>query len=250
MNRKARRHHLAGTMVLALLTLALPGGSAIAVDAAPAQVSVTYPPDAVVFGKKLNEWSAEWWQYILATPSNPNPLQDPTGNFCTLVQHGPVWFLAGVISGSQGIVRTCSIPEGTALLFPILNIVDINTASQQVDELRAEIKGCMDAATDLLLVVDGKNIPVQAGFRERSVAFVAVLPPSGVPTVPPTPPGIYSPAVDDGFYVMLRPLSVGQHTVRFTGATPGCNYPPTNFHVDPFSVDVTYQLKVEPVTLK
>ena len=207
--------------------------------------------NAQVYGKKMSEWSAEWWQYILSTPQNPNPLFDTTGGYCTIVQHGPVWFLEGAIRGAGGVIRQCSIPEGKALFFPLLNLVDVNVASQPVSELRAEIAGCLDAATDLSLVVDGQPMPPKLlkRSRVRSVPFAVVLPPDGVPTDPPTPPGIYSPAVDDGYYVMLNPLPVGTHTLRFTGASPGCDYPPTQFHLEPFSVDVTYQLTVVPVSL-
>lgn len=204
-----------------------------------------------VYGKKMNQWSAEWWQYILSTPQNPNPLLDTTGGYCTIVQHGPVWFLEGAIRGAGDVIRTCSIPEGKALFFPLLNLVDINTTNQPVSELRAEIAGCLDAATDITLEVDGQAISSKALSQSRvlSIPFAAVLPADGVPTDPPAPAGIYSPAIDDGYYVMLKPLAVGQHTLHFTGSSPGCSYAPTSFHVDPFSLDVTYQLTIEPVSL-
>jgi hypothetical protein len=56
--------------------------------------------------------------------------------------------------------------------------------------------------------------------------------------------GTYSPAIDDGFYVTLAPLGVGQHTIHVTGATAGCPLQPA------FSVDVTYHLTVVPVDLR
>ena len=213
--------------------------------------SLLYPINQEVYGKKMNEWSAEWWQYILSTPTNPNPLLDKEGGYCTIVQHGPVWFLEGTIIGAGDVIRTCSLPEGKALFFPLVNGVDVNTADQPVWELRAEVAGCMDHAFNLSLKVDGHAIPSRELMRSRvrSIPFVAVFPADGVPTTPPTPAGIYSPAVDDGYYVMLRPLPVGTHTLHFTGASPGCDYPPTNMHIDPISVDVTYQLTVVPVTL-
>ena len=204
----------------------------------------------------MNEWSANWWQYILSIPSDTNPLLDRTGNNCTLVQHGPVWFFEG-LTGVDGppnpvATRTCSIPENTTLFFPLINIVDINVTNQPAAELRGEIAGCLDAANSLSLAVDGQVISSKdlSRLRVRSVPFVAVLPAGGVPTIPPTPAGIYSPAVDDGYYAMLRPLSVGQHTVHFTGATPGCDYAPTNFHIDGWNLDVTYNLTVVPATIK
>ena len=220
--------------------------------------NLLYPPDAVVFGKKMNEWSAEWWQYILSTPSNPNPLLDLTGNNCTLVQYGPVWFFEG-LSGVSGtgpanpvVTRTCSIPENTALFFPLINAVNYNTTDQPITELRAQVAGCIKAANNLSLSVDGQPISSKylSRLRVRSVPFVAVFPVGGVPAIPPTPAGIYSPTVDDGYYAMLRPLSLGQHTVRFTAATPGCDHAPTDLHVPGWHLDVTYNLTVKPVVLK
>lgn len=207
--------------------------------------------DKALFGKKMNQWSAEWWQYIISTPQNPNPLLDTTGGYCTLVQHGPVWFLGGTTAGPTGVKRTCTIPEGIALFFPLLNLADVNTTTQPVTELRAEIAECMNAATNLSLVVDGHAIPTMdlRQSRVRSVPFVAVFPPDGIPSDPPALPGVYSPSVDDGFYVMLKPLSLGHHTLHFTGATPGCNYSPTGFHADPFDQDITYELNIVPVSL-
>ena len=50
------------------------------------------------------------------------------------------------------------------------------------------------------------------------------------------PPGSKSPAVADGYYLMLEPLSVGYHTIHFTGKLAIDSYY--------FSLDVTYNLTV------
>ena len=44
--------------------------------------------------------------------------------------------------------------------------------------------------------------------------------------------GTYFPAVDDGYYVMVAPLSIGDHTIHFHG-TAG-----------PYVRDVTYNITV------
>ena len=48
-------------------------------------------------------------------------------------------------------------------------------------------------------------------------------------------PGEYGPNVDDGFYLLLPPLRVGQHTIHFHGSLAHYN-----------SLDVTYNLTVTP----
>jgi len=194
-----------------------------------------YSPNQEIFGSKMNEWSAEWWQYILSIPTTVNPLVDPTKN-CMVAQHGPVWFLVGAANA------TCSIPQNTALFFPILNLVDVNTTTQSVNQLRTEMAGCIDHAFNLSLRVDGQSVDIDTRQRVRSVPFAVTLPADNLFGLPPV---IYSPAVDDGYYVMLKPLAVGPHTITFTGNSPGC--PPFQ---GPFSINVTYNLNVVTVSLK
>ena len=54
------------------------------------------------------------------------------------------------------------------------------------------------------------------------------------------PPRSVSPAVGDGYYVMLKPLSVGTHTIRFSGRTVISSY---NYS---FELDIHYEITVVP----
>jgi hypothetical protein len=78
-------------------------------------------------------------------------------------------------------------------------------------------------------------------FRIRSNVFSITVPENNLFGIDA---GTYSPAIDDGFYVMLNPLGVGAHTVQFQGASGGCP-----LIGGPFSAIVTYELTVVPVTL-
>src|SRR6266571_4753392 len=75
--------------------------------------------------QSLEELSAEWWQWAVSIPTSVNPQTDKTGEDCMVGQRGATWFLAGVFGGGTA-TRTCSIPQGTMLFFPVINIVDIN----------------------------------------------------------------------------------------------------------------------------
>jgi len=210
------------------LGLMIPVGVALA-DSNPHVIS----PNDTVFGYKYSQWSAQWWQFVLSIPADVNPLTDESGSLCVVGQHGPVWFLMGAFGGT--FTRTCSIPEGKTLFFPVLNLVDINVANQTAKELRAEIAPCMDAVSKLSVAIDGDNVQkLQERFRVQSEVFEVAIPESGF-----LDPGIYSPAVDDGYYVMLEPLKVGKHTLHIVGES-SCG----------FGVDVTYHLAVVPVKLK
>ena len=93
------------------------------------------------------------------------------------------------------------------------------------------------------VVVDGVPVPnLREKVRVKSEVFAVALPSDNLFGLDAR---TYSPAIDDGLYVMLRPLSVGPHTVRFHGTSASCT-----LLGGPFSVEVTHNLTVGPVRLK
>jgi hypothetical protein len=103
----------------------------------------------------------------------------------------------------------------------------------------------VDEATNLSVEVDGEAIKNLR--RVQSQVFEVALPEDNVFDAPCTdaglgnvPAGIYSPAVDDGFYVRLNPLAVGTHTLHIQSENPDAG----------FVLDVTYHLTVVPVVQK
>ena len=80
------------------------------------------PPQSSPHGKTYGEWGAAWWEWAASIPADSNPLLDQTGESCHEGQSGKVFFLAGTF-GETGVVRECTIPTGTALFFPIVNVV-------------------------------------------------------------------------------------------------------------------------------
>ena len=192
------------------------------------------------FAQSPSQLSTEWWQLFLSLPASGNPLLDTTGASCVIGQRGRVWFLVGSLGGT--VTRTCAIPEDTVLYFPLLNLVDVNLTDQSASELRREIDPCIDATTTLTLEVDGRSLPTKIK-RVRSASFAVTLPNDNLFGLPA---GTYSPAVDDGFYVTLTPLDVGDHTIHFKAARGACPL----LGPDPFEIDVTYNLTVVPVDLR
>ena len=74
----------------------------------------------------LSGLTAQWWQFVTSIPTSVNPGLDQTGADCLVGQGGPVWFLVGTFTNGP-VTRTCSVPEGAWLLFPVVNEVNINT---------------------------------------------------------------------------------------------------------------------------
>jgi hypothetical protein len=203
-------------------------------------------PISRAFAQSPEQLSAEWWQWALSIPTSVNPQTDLTGEDAVVGQHGSVWFLAGKFGGGT-VTRTCSVPEGTALFFPVINGVGINAPGvcggkhESVSQVRKDAAMGVDGAGNLSVTLDGVAIGIPP--RVRSKVFSVALPEDNVFDSPPfcdVPAGIYSPAASDGFYVLLGPLSVGGHTLHFHAENPA----------GVLSQDVTYNLTVVPVSLK
>ena len=199
--------------------------------------------------KSFKHLSSEWWQWALSIPVSENPLLDGTGAKCMVGQRGDVWFLAGTFGGGLA-TRTCAVPEGMRLFFPVANSVFFDSPnvcgqgpeSIPIEDMRSTVAGFVDGVTNIAVEVNGK--PIRNIRRVRSVVFAVALPEENVFDAPciaaelgEVPAGIYSPTVDEGLYVTLRPLEVGNHTLHFHAENPGQG----------FLLDVTYNLTVVPV---
>jgi len=205
---------------------------------------------AVAQTESFKQLSAEWWQWALSIPTSVNPVLDGTGDNCMVGQRDSVWFLAGSFLGVP-TTRTCAVPEGVVLFFPVINSVNLDTPNVcgqdanrvPVESLRAFSAAFIDGGTNLSVEVDGS--PIRNLHRVRSKVFEVALPEDNVFDAPcasfgGVPAGIYSPAVDEGFYVRLNPLKVGSHTLQIHAENPSAT----------FVQDITYELTVVPVVLK
>lgn len=204
------------------------------------------PKLALADSQSFKELSAEWQQWALSIPTPINPMLDTTGGNCMVGQRGSVWFLAGIFGGGSA-TRTCAVPEGKLLFFPVINSVNFDTpnvcgqgpVSISVKELRAFSAAFIDGATNLSVKIDGRTI--KNLHRVRSQVFELALPEDNVFDAPcialgNVPAAVYSPAVDYGFYVGLEPLRVGNHTLHIHAENQSAG----------FTLDVTYNLTVVP----
>jgi len=247
--------------VLAVL-LILPA-TALSQQRLTEDASVVMSPHSVVAGKTLGEWSALWWKWAYAIPANDNPTLDTTGAKAKFGDVGPVFFLAGWFGTPPGpVTRTVTIPGQKFIFFPIENAVDDNVGNGctvptttpcagrlTIDQLFAQLEGFLNV-TALHASIDGQSVSDLFDHRERAPAFSYVyqltdnLAEAVLGYAGPDSAGTVFPAVAEGYYLMLRPLPPGQHTIKFGGTFGGVG-----------SLDMTYQLTVteqpsqEPVIL-
>jgi hypothetical protein len=210
---------------VALLVASVVGGTPVIAATNPGVLPVTTHAHGTGYG----ELSARWWQWALAGSPATNPVADPTGANCAVRQSGSVWFLAGTFGGAA--TRSCSVPSGRALFFPVVNTIWANDPGGGVteQELRDQLRIDLDGAT-AQAEIDGVAVTNIGAYLVESPPFSLVLEDGNVLGAPS---GVYQPAVAGGIHLLLAPLSQGDHVVHFVGC----------FHSG-FCTEATYHLSV------
>ena len=220
--------------VIAALAVVL--GLAIPASLPPAQAQGNPNPKVVPNNARYRTLSAQWWQWALSVPAAVNPLTDPTGANCAQGQgeFSNVWFLAGILDG-PAVTRDCTIPPGKSLFFPILNTFQAcdppPAACPPLADLRELVASQMNNPLLLEASIDGVPVQAVSSYRAASSVFSLQL---AADNVFGAPAGTYEPAVADGYYLLVTPLTRGQHTIHFKGTTGD----------DSFTTEVTYNLTV------
>lgn len=198
---------------------------------APARIApIGTKPEGQTYGR----WAAEWWQWGIGTPVSVNPILDLTGENCAQRQVDNVWFLAGTF-GTNPVTRKCTVPEGKALFFPLINRAFFaflnDPPEQRTEEFVREQAECQ-LPVELFAEINGVEIPPRLLNRfftgetgSQSPLFNVQLPVDNLfgVTEEIVPQLLLSPSAEEGYYLFVRPLPPGEHTIRWlaTGCTVG-----------------------------
>jgi len=189
------------------------------------------PPDAVVDGKNLGDWLAEWWKWILPIPITNNPAFDPDGRFAHVGQpDGPVFFMVKGYNFTFVPRRSFEVPEGKYLFMPLLTDYESSLDIEpplSVPELQDIAAGQVMLIDELHFEIDGVPVPNLFSYRARAPAFsIEFTEPDnlfawgqGYPFPRPTDPvpALVDPVVADGYAVLVAPLTPGVHVIRVGG---------------------------------
>ena len=231
---------------LTCIALAIALGSMAACDSAspptdadsstaPAELSashgdraIAFPPGADPYDRSMVQWEMAWWRWELSIPASVNPSLDATGANCVEGQSGKVWFLASTF-GSGSVHRACTVPAGKALLVNLSSLLndypcpDPNfqpAPGQSLEEfLTIGARQVEDGVISLTLSVDGEAVADPFAYRVGTPLFTFTGHPSLTAVIDGCITGTPQPAVADGFFVMVKPLRPGSHTVAFSGAS-------------------------------
>jgi hypothetical protein len=229
-----------GVLTLALTTPAPAGQNAD---------SSVYPVNSHPYGASYAEWSARHWQWLFSFPADSHPLADTAPPEAG--QSGNVWFLGGTFSSIEiapGVIygqanRSITIPSGTSLFFPIVDVEgsDLEGNGTNADELSDYAGFFADFIVPgtLSLKIDGKPVTNLTNYRVQSPLFsFGPLPDNNLLGVPE---GSIGHSVSDGVFAMVKPLSVGTHTIQFYGELDLASIGgPT------FIQDISYTVVVKP----
>lgn len=221
---------------LALLSLLVlismnPSGWAVNIDTS------IFPLDSKPYGLTYEDWGYKWWQWFVSFTADKSPLNDQTGEKCTNGQNNTdVWFLTG--TGSGAVKRSCSIPEGKAIL---VSVAGNSCSYLEYPNLHSEseLRDCAVAGNQISFLdanLDGAALKDIRKYHITSHLFSETFP---VNNVWGSAAGTTS-AVYDSYLLFLQPLDAGNHTLSFRQTT--LDNPTTGFKG--YAYDVTYLLHI------
>jgi hypothetical protein len=205
-------------------------------------------PGKTLFRKSYNELTGAWSNWLQKEPPATNPAFDTDGRFCDLNQKGEIWYLAGTFEGVAD--RFCEVPAGKGIFFPILAFISFapeflgqepcDELTEDLDQIRCDVNDDTPIAANLdalppvvglEVALDGEPVADLFAYRVQSEpgGFTFRLGP--LFEASDLEPGDRFPAVADGYWILLKPLPPGLHTVNFsadsnTDGSPdlGANY--------------------------
>ena len=179
----------------------------LAAGSVRAQVELL-PASMPVAGTSQVDWSRQWWTWAASFELSGSPVADRTGRLCHLKQEGAVWFLAGTYD-THRTIRKCTVPAGKYLFFPLVNYVFFSPPedARTCADVRKLVSKPMDDVTSLVLEVDGKRLNGLEAHRLATGCFDLYERIGGSTAV----------SASNGYYVMLKPLTPGTHTLNFGG---------------------------------
>ncbi|MDR0181591.1 hypothetical protein [Lysobacter arvi] len=165
------------------------------------------PADTAVAETTQAQWASRWWLWA-GRFDGKAPYQDRDGARCALHQDGPVWFLAGT-DGSFDAVRNCTIPADRHLFVPLIawSVAGGEPGETQALSCTQKQQRAANLADHVytgLVLLDGRPIGQYQRMRAAGGCFAVASGDAAVAT--------------DGYWLMLKPLPPGQHTLAIAAA--------------------------------
>jgi hypothetical protein len=232
MNHLKKLIILSATLLVALTSTALAGNGRN-------PLSLIVPPEAHYGGKSHAQWNQEYWFWtasILGETADFPPL-DLAGKNIEVNQQGPVFFLPSTWTApwtstptpltGPAEQRSASVPAGKAI-FAALDGGWFHSRNGWYDPTRDPVEFAATIADrfgtwfpfDFTLEIDGVIVPIDGSVNSpylvNSGVFALPVPDGSAlrAAMDPSMPSLVYPCVEIDFHVIIKPLPVGQHTIR------------------------------------
>jgi hypothetical protein len=202
-------------------------GSAVARDATSTADSVNpqvVSLNATYRGQTYKQWVVSFWQWALAIPlppasPYPHPFQDCNNRHISVGQTGNVWYWSAPDDAPLRCdQRATIIPAGTSIFLSTLDLEASSLdappfyAATAADQL-AIAQQFANYIQDMFVTIDGIPVANVTAYRTTTDRFSFFA---------PTPwifnkTGGNGTAVADGYYLLLKPLPAGIHTIHYGG---------------------------------
>jgi hypothetical protein len=201
------------------------------------------------FDKAYEAWVEDWWRWNAALPGDEEiGYHNLNDNGCLINKEGPVVMLIDPAAGGTHNQK-CEISSNQGILISAWGAVCSGASKGNEDDTFAELLKCSkvfnQGTVTVNVWVDNKPIAEVKAVDGKTISLInateVVTKPFNI-TFPkdsnfvPENPGTHLSATD-GWYVFLKPLPVGEHTVRYKNAVVGAG--------NPNNADITYSLTVK-----
>jgi hypothetical protein len=189
--------------------------------------SLVFPVNSHPYGMSYADWTKLWWQEMVEYDCANNPWLNPDN--ALFYESGQVYFLAGISTPGGSVDIT--VPTGKAILFPLVNFYNTSpcpfpgygpapgqTMEQFLTQITADALALVD---NLSATVDGVAIGNLGSYSFLTNMFqITVNPDLADCGFDPCATGESQPSVAGGYYLMLKPMAPGTHTVHYHAEIP------------------------------
>lgn len=179
-----------------------------------------YSSDSRCAGLTYGQWTVKWWQWALSIQADQNPIVDETGKKASEGQPKDAWFLGGIFADENETKRfpsrQCSIPAGIPILIPVINCESDQQYHPELgndQDLLEHVHKKAESIEKREFYINNELIPPQRVHSDPSVFELNVH-----RDFDKFHNGGYTRAAADGYWVFLKPLPIGEYTLRFSGS--------------------------------
>jgi hypothetical protein len=220
----------------------------------------TFPVNSSPYGIPFKDWTAKWAAWLDSVPKDQNwNFQNVPGfkyipEDCSYLQNpaSPVFFLPWVgIERGTTTTMTCNVPHNKAMLISVdggtSDYSDPTVKTKTPAELIKIVTKSNLYPNSFDATLDGYALALtnDDAHKIQSDLFNLTLPANNVWGEPQGP----DQAITQGWWLMLKPLPPGQHTLHYTtgyrDSRSDPSIPPGEGNLAPYIQDVTYHLIVK-----